>query len=125
LRKSTPKNETTPLDYADRINRAINFVLNNLDRPIRLEQVARVACFSPFHFHRIFRSLIGESLNEFVKRVRLERALAMMSRKIWKTKRHLSLTDIAFATGFNSSADFARSFKGRYGVPPSRFDIAS
>ena len=66
-----------------------------------------------------------ESLNEFVKRVRLERALAMMSRKIWKTKRHLSLTDIAFATGFNSSADFARSFKGRYGVLPSRFDIAS
>ena len=125
MRKSTPKNETTPLDYADRINRAINFVLNNLDRPIRLEQVARVACFSPFHFHRIFRSLIGESLNEFVKRVRLECALAMMSRKIWKTKRHLSLTDIAFATGFNSSADFARSFKGRYGVPPSRFDIAS
>ncbi|PYJ16799.1 MAG: hypothetical protein DME94_04430 [Verrucomicrobia bacterium] len=88
LRKSTPKNETTPLDYADRINRAINFVLNNLDRPIRLEQVARVACFSPFHFHRIFRSLIGESLNEFVKRVRLERALAMMSRKIWKIDVH-------------------------------------
>jgi AraC family transcriptional regulator len=74
LRNSTPKNETKPLDYADRINRAINFVLNNMDRPIRLEQVARVACFSPFHFHRIFRSLIGESLNEFVKRVRLERA---------------------------------------------------
>lgn len=96
-----------------------------MDRPIRLEQVARVACFSPFHFHRIFRSLIGESLNEFVKRVRLERALAMMSRKSWKTKRHLSLTHIAFATGFNSSSDFARSFKQRYGVPPSRFDIAS
>lgn len=49
----------------------------------------------------------------------------MMSRKSWKTKRHPSLTDIAFATGFNSSADFARSFKGRYGVPPSRFDGAS
>jgi AraC family transcriptional regulator len=125
LRNSTPKNKTTPLDYADRINRAINFVLNNMDRPIRLEQVARVACFSPFHFHRIFRSLIGESLNEFVKRIRLERALAMMSRKTWKTKRHLSLTDIAFATGFNSSSDFARSFKQRYGVPPSRFDVAS
>lgn len=100
-------------------------MLNNLERPIRLEQVARVACFSPFHFHRIFRLFIGESLNEFVKRVRLERALAMMSRKNWKTKRHLSLTDIAFATGFNSSADFSRSFKQRYGVPPRRFDIAS
>jgi AraC family transcriptional regulator len=119
------KNATKPLDYADRINRAINFVLHNLQRPIRLEEVARVACFSPFHFHRIFRLLSGEPLNEFVKRVRLERALAMMSRRTWKTKRHLSLTDIAFATGFTSSADFARSFKQRYGVPPSRFDVAS
>jgi AraC family transcriptional regulator len=119
------KNATKPLDYADRINRAINFVLNNLAGPIRLEDVARVACFSPFHFHRIFRSLTGEPLNEFIKRVRLERALAMMSRKTWKTKRQLSLTDIAFATGFTSSADFSRSFKHRYGVAPSRFDVAS
>ncbi len=125
MRNSASKYATKSLDYADRINRAVNFVLNNLERQIRLEEVARVACFSPFHFHRIFRLLIGESLNEFVKRVRLERALAMMSRKNWKTKLQNSLTDIALATGFASSADFSRSFKQRYGVPPSRFDIAS
>lgn len=118
----------------DRVNRAIDFILQNLDKPLRLEVVARAACFSPFHFHRVFRSLVGESLNEFVKRVRLERALLLMSQRDWKrttTKRRQqrpqrpSLTDIAFACGFASSSDFVRCFKTRYGAPPSRFDLAA
>ncbi len=113
------------LDYIDRVNRAIDFILRNLDQSLKLEVVARAACFSPFHFHRIFRSLIGESLAEFVKRVRLERALALMSRKNLATRRTQSLTEIAFECGFGSSSDFSRCFKQRYGVPPSEFDVDS
>ncbi|HVF72412.1 MAG TPA: AraC family transcriptional regulator [Chthoniobacterales bacterium] len=113
------------LDYVDRVNRAIDHILRNLDQPLKLEAIARAACFSPFHFHRIFRSLIGEPLNEFVKRLRLERALALMSQKGWATNRQPSLTDIAFACGFDSSSDFSRCFKQRFGVAPSRFSIAS
>ncbi len=125
MRNAPKKSAAKSLDYADRINRAINFVLRNLDRPIKLETVARAACFSPFHFHRIFRALVGESLNDFVKRLRLERALALLSRKTPAARRQLTLTEIAFATGFTSSSDFARCFKQRYGVPPSRFDVDS
>ncbi len=44
------------LDYRGRINRAIDHITRNLAEPLPLEEVARVACFSPFHFHRIFRS---------------------------------------------------------------------
>ena len=80
--------------------------------------MARVACFSPFHFHRIFRSLIGETLNDFVKRLRLERALRTMAHGAEQ-----SLTEIALGCGFSSSSDFSRSFKQRFGVPPSVFDI--
>ena len=105
------------------INRAIDFVLRHLDQPLPLELVAKVAGFSPFHFHRIFRSLVGESLNEFVKRVRLERALGLLSRRNWATRRRATLTDIAVACGFASSADFSRCFRQRYGVPASRFAI--
>ena len=54
-------------------NRAIDHVTNNLASPLKLKDVARVACFSPHHFHRIFRALVGETLATFVKRVRLER----------------------------------------------------
>ena len=105
------------LDYVHRINRAIDQIVNNLANPLRLDDIARVACFSPFHFHRVFRSLVGETLNAFIKRVRLERALQMMSH------RDASLTDIALACGFSSSSDFSRSFRAHYGVPPSAFDL--
>ena len=119
------KNTGKSFDYADRINRSIDFILQNLDQSLKLEVVARAACFSPFHFHRIFRSLVGESLNEFVKRLRLERALSLMSRRNWATRRQPSLTDIALACGFDSSSDFSRCFKQRFGVAPSRLDVAS
>ena len=50
------------VEYVDRVNRAIDYVTKNLAEPLTLDDVARVACFSSFHFHRIFRSLMGERL---------------------------------------------------------------
>lgn len=105
-------------DYIKRTNAAIDFIVGNLDADLTLEKVAKVACFSPFHFHRVFRSLLGETLNQFVKRQRLERALFLMSHSPGR-----SLTQIAMECGFSSSSDFSRSFKGRYGTAPSEFDI--
>ncbi len=101
-----------------RVNRAIDYVLAHLEEPLRLEEVAREACFSPFHFHRVFSAVTGETLNQFVKRVRLERALRMLSHEPART-----LTDVAFACGFASSSDFSRSFRQRYGLPPSALDV--
>ncbi|MFO1078218.1 MAG: helix-turn-helix domain-containing protein [Planctomycetota bacterium] len=111
-----PRTDTTA-DYVQRTNRAIDHVLRHLDQPLRLEDVARVACFSPFHFHRVFRALVGEPLRQFVRRVRLERAVLLLSRG-----HPQSLTQIALACGFQSSSDFSRTFKQRYGVAPSEFD---
>jgi AraC family transcriptional regulator len=106
------------LDYVNRVNRAIDHVTRNLAQPLQLADVASVACFSPFHFHRIFRALVGETLHAFIKRVRLERAVFMMSHH-----EGASLTDIALACGFASSSDFSRSFRAHFGVPPSVFDV--
>lgn len=105
-------------DYVERTNRAIDYIVRNLSSPLRLEDVARAAMFSPFHFHRIFRALMGETLNQFVKRQRIERALYLMSHAP-----NRSLTEIALECGFSSSSDFSRSFKQRFGVPPSVFDL--
>ncbi len=93
-------------------------MIANLDKPLKLDNVARIACFSSFHFHRVFRAIIGETLSQFVKRLRLERALHILS---FEPDR--SFTDVAIACGFASSSDFSRSFKQRYGVPPSAFDV--
>lgn len=92
--------------------------MSNLDSSLRLEDVAQAAGFSPFHFHRVFRAILGETLQQFVKRQRLERALYWMSHTPSR-----SLTEIALECGFSSSSDFSRSFKQRFEVAPSAFDL--
>ena len=107
-----------PTDYVERVNRAIDHIVRNLTQPLKLEEVADAAGFSPFHFHRIFKAFLGETLNQFVKRQRLERALTLMSHA---PKR--SLTRVALDCGFGSSSDFSRSFKQHYGAAPRVFDL--
>jgi AraC family transcriptional regulator len=109
---------STPAPYVERVNLALDHVVTHLAEPLSLSAVARAAMFSPFHFHRVFQALVGETLTDFVKRVRLDKALFMMSHS-----RVATLTQIALACGFASSSDFSRSFRQRFGTPPSRFDI--
>jgi AraC family transcriptional regulator len=117
--RTAEKNESAVhLDYVERVNRAIDHIVRNLAEPLRLEEVSTAAGFSPFHFHRVFKSLLGETLNQFVKRLRLERALYLMSHAP-----NRSLTDVALDCGFSSSSDFSRSFKQCYGAAPSAFDL--
>jgi AraC family transcriptional regulator len=61
-------------EYTARINRVLDHVHENLDGDLSLRALARVARFSPHHFHRIFSALVGETCHQFVRRVRLERA---------------------------------------------------
>lgn len=106
------------MDYIERINRALDHVVQNLAGPLSLEAVSEAAGFSPFHFHRVFKAFLGETLNQFVKRQRLERALYLMSHAPGR-----SLTQVALDCGFASSSDFSRSFRQQHGVPPSAFDL--
>jgi AraC family transcriptional regulator len=110
----------TRLAYAERINRAVEHVMRHLAEPLRLADVAGAAHLSPFHFHRVFQACTGETLADFVRRVRLARALARMSERP-----RPALTQIALDCGFASSSDFSRAFRQRYGSPPSRFDLAA
>ena len=105
-------------DYVARVNRVIDHVQRNLREPLRLEHLAELAGFSSFHFHRIFKSLVGETLQTFVRRHRLQRALSLMS-----NEPGLSLTEVALKSGFAGSSDFSRAFKQRFGLAPSAFDI--
>ena len=117
---SQPSPPPLPSDYVRRVNRAIDYILENLDRPVDLNAVAGAAGLSPSHFHRIFKALQGETIHAFTSRVRLERALRLMSHAPAKP-----LADIAAACGFGSASDFSRTFKKRFGIPPSAFDIAT
>lgn len=109
---------TPSADYEERVNRAIDHIVTHLNQRLTLHELASVACFSPFHFHRVFKLMTGETLKQFVIRVRLERALHRMAHGP-----RASLTRIALDHGFASSSDFSRAFKKKYGLPPSAFDV--
>lgn len=111
---------STRESYVDRVNRAIDHMVSNLDRPVRLRELAKAAALSPFHFHRVFQAITGTTPSDFAKDMRLDRALLLMA-----VNGRASLTGIALSCGFASSSDFSRSFKQRFGAAPSAFDIAA
>ncbi len=106
--------------YIQRINTVVGYVRENLNNNLSLETLARVAGFSPFHFHRIFKSITEETINEMVVRLRLERAASLL-----RATPQLSVTEAAFECGFRSVAVFSRVFKKRYGLNASRWDRQS
>jgi AraC family transcriptional regulator len=118
LRTSSKRRPDTSATYIERVNLAIDRIRGRLDGPIRLRDLARAAMISPHHFHRVFQAIVGETPADYVKRLRLEKALGLIA-----LDRPPSLTRIAIMCGFASSADFSRSFKQRFGIPPSAFDI--
>ncbi len=109
---------TTSLAYVERVNQAIDHVVTHLDEPLRLVAVAKAAALSPFHFHRVFQAMMGLTLAEFVKQLRLDKALSLLA-----LPQRPSLTTIAHSSGFSSSSDFSRCFKQRFGVAASAFDL--
>ncbi len=102
--------------YEERINRVIDYIADHLDEPLPLARLARMAHFSPFHFHRVFRALVGESVHALTRRLRLEKAVFLM-----KHAPRTTLTNVALRCGFASSSDFSRAFKQAYGFSPRRF----
>ncbi len=103
-------------EYTGRINRAMDYIQQHLTEELTLEAVAHAAGFSKFHFHRIFSACVGETLNHFVKRVRVERAAWQLSGNPVKP-----VTDIALDCGFSGSASFARAFREVMGVTASEW----
>ncbi len=102
-------------DYKTRISRVFRFIDSNLEADLSLNRVAEVAFFSPFHFHRIFKAMTGETLNEFVTRRRIEKSASEILHKT------VSISKISHAYGFSDNSAFTKAFKKYYGVSPTEF----
>ncbi|PHS29651.1 MAG: AraC family transcriptional regulator [Methylophaga sp.] len=100
--------------YKVRIDRVIQYIEANLAHKISLTEVANISHFSVYHFHRIFTGIVGETINDYIVRRRLERAANLL---IFKTE--LSVTQIALDNGFSSSANFSKAIKLHFGFSPS------
>jgi AraC family transcriptional regulator len=105
--------------YVARINRVIDYVQAHVDEDLTLERLAKVAHFSPFHFHRVFSAIVGETLSQFVARLRLERAASQLLAMAAK-----SVTEIALDAGYSSSAAFSRAFREAFETSPSEWRAA-
>ena len=103
-------------EYVARINRVMDHVDENLGDPLTLDELAGVAAFSPFYFHRIFAGLVGETPAHYVRRLRVERAAQQLVAAPRKP-----VTAVALDCGFSGSAPFARAFKETFGMTASEW----
>ncbi len=107
--------KSTQQEYTKRILGVLVFIQKNLDEELSLEEYARVAHFSPYHFHRIFRGMVGEPLHEHIRRLRLERAATRLKRTDW------AVIEIALEAGYETHEAFTRAFRSLCGCSPSRY----
>src|SRR5262245_61340544 len=99
----------TTIDYQARINRVLAYVTASLDADLGVEELARVASLSAFHFHRVFRAITGETIGGLNRRLRLERAGRAL-------RRGEPLIDVALDAGYGSPEAFGRAFREAFGI---------
>lgn len=103
-------------EYRKRINKAFDYIENNISKQISLEELADVANFSKYHFHRIFASYTGEPPAQFINRLRLEKAAMMLV-----MNKNDNISDIAEKTGFTDLSIFSRNFKNYFGISAGEY----
>lgn len=108
-------NQDIEVDYKIRINKVFKYIDEHLDGQLLLGDVAAIASFSPFHFHRIFKAVTGERLTAYITRRRIEKAALELIHK------KMPLAEIYLKYGFSDSSSFSRTFKKFYGVSPTEF----
>lgn len=97
------------------INKAINYIFDNLDEEITVDDVARHCCYSKYHLMRMFKENTDEALYQFIKRVRLERSAWRL-----KVEKDKSISEIGVDYGYSSS-NFATAFKKHLNISPADF----
>lgn len=100
---------------AEQVLRALVWVQDDPAESHGLEQVADVACMSPFHFHRVFRDLVGETLDDHVRRLRMEYAAHHLRMSPF------AVADLSGRTGYANHAAFTRAYRTHFGASPIQY----
>ena len=101
--------------YHQAINLALDYLHANLQNDLNLSDVASIANISPFHFHRIFKDKVGESLHQYIRRLRLERAALLLQTY------DIILIEIAKNTGYQTQYSLSKAFKQHFGESPRAY----
>ncbi|MCF8369638.1 MAG: AraC family transcriptional regulator [Bacteroidales bacterium] len=103
-------------NYKERVNKVLHYIHTHLDEKLEIDSLAEIACFSSFHFHRIMRAHLNESLMAYIVRLRMESAANLILHT------NLSITDIAYKMGYDVPSSFNKAFKKRFGIAPGDFN---
>ncbi|GAA0526025.1 AraC family transcriptional regulator [Pigmentiphaga daeguensis] len=101
--------------YERRLEPVLAWLAAHPDHDADLYHLAGLACLSPYHFHRVYRAMLGETVAATVQRVRLLRASAELHRG------GRTLDQVARRAGYGSTAAFSRAFRTAFGMPPGRY----
>jgi AraC family transcriptional regulator len=91
------------------------YIADHLDGDLTFDRLSGVACFSPYHFHRIYRAIMGETVADTIRRCRLHRAANELARS------ERPVEQVARRAGYGSVEAFTRAFSADHGVGPVRF----
>lgn len=103
------------MSYSPIIQRSIQYIENHLQADLSLENIARQAGFSKFHYHRIFQSEVGVSISEYIRYRRIANSAQLL---LYTDEK---IIDIALLYRFESQESYTRSFKKYYSLPPGQY----
>lgn len=111
MRPAPPRPDPT----TTRIHRVLDYIRDNLDGDLSLDELANVAALSRFHFHRVFRGVVGASVAQAVRRIRLHNAATNLVHK------NDPVAVIGMACGYPDPDSFARAFSDVFGLTPTAY----
>lgn len=103
------------MEYIERIQATLDYMEHHLDQTISMEELAKVACFSVFHFHRVFVLTLGDTAADYLRKRRLAKAAELLRTTDQR------VLDIALTSGFQSHETFARAFKRQFQLTPLEY----
>ncbi len=102
-------------DIYERVVNAKLFIDNNFDGSLDLASISQQACFSPFHFHRLFTTIYRKTPHQYLTYKRLEKARLLLE------KEGISITEVCNSVGFESLGSFSTLFKKQSGFAPQYY----
>jgi len=108
--------KTTKYEYIQNVYKVIFYIEQNCNEELELDELAKVAGFSKYHFHRIFKYITNYSLADYIRMVRLQGSIKSF-------KCNEKITDIAMEHGYETNASFSKAFKKYFGVSPRDFAL--
>ena len=102
----------TDLETLQRLGRARDFIDHCYDHPLSLDQISEKACFSRYHFLRLFRQAFNKTPHQYLIERRIEKAKELLGGD------ELRVTDVCFEVGFQSLGSFSTLFHKTVGQAP-------